>query len=135
MKAGNLPSTGYNDIQSGIVALLEGARASAVRSVNTLMTATYWEIGRRIVAFEQGGADRAEYGEALVRRLAADLSHHIGRGAEKQGHRPVSGRLGGSRSTTPILIPPNSRELETRLAETASSSLPKNGSSEPMPVA
>ena len=80
MKAGNLPFAGYNDIQSDIVALLEGARASAVRSVNTLMTATYWEIGRRIVAFEQGGADRAEYGEALVRRLAADLSHRFGRG-------------------------------------------------------
>jgi hypothetical protein len=26
------------------------------------MTATYWEIGRRIVEFEQGGADRAKYG-------------------------------------------------------------------------
>jgi hypothetical protein len=44
------------------------------------MTAAYWEIGRRIVACEQGGADRAEYGEVLVRHLAADLSCRFGRG-------------------------------------------------------
>jgi hypothetical protein len=43
------------------------------RSINVLMTASYWEIGRRIVACEQGGAERAEYGEILVRSLAAAL--------------------------------------------------------------
>jgi hypothetical protein len=36
----------------GIVALLEAARRAAARSVNALMTATYWEIGRRIVEFD-----------------------------------------------------------------------------------
>jgi hypothetical protein len=40
---------GYGTLHSGIVELLESARRLAVRSVNTLMTATYWEIGRRIV--------------------------------------------------------------------------------------
>jgi DUF1016 N-terminal domain len=44
------------------------------------MTATYWEIGRRIVAFEQGGETRAEYGEELIRRLAAELAPRFGRG-------------------------------------------------------
>lgn len=44
------------------------------------MTASYWEIGRRIVEFEQGGEDRAAYGEALIRRLGADLSQRFGRG-------------------------------------------------------
>jgi hypothetical protein len=29
-----------------------------------VMTASYWEIGRRIVEFEQGGQERAAYGEA-----------------------------------------------------------------------
>ena len=74
-----LPAT-YLDLQAGIVGLLEEARSTAARSVNALMTATYWEIGRRIVAGEQGGEDRAEYGEALVRRLAVDLSSRFGRG-------------------------------------------------------
>ncbi|NEP56384.1 MAG: DUF1016 domain-containing protein [Symploca sp. SIO2G7] len=30
------------------------------------MTATYWEIGRRIVEFEQSGESRAEYGKQLI---------------------------------------------------------------------
>ena len=80
MAAGKLPPATYQDIQAGIVALVESARASAARSVNAVMTATYWEIGRRIVTFEQGGEQRAEYGEALIRHLAADLTRRFGRG-------------------------------------------------------
>jgi predicted nuclease of restriction endonuclease-like (RecB) superfamily len=52
----------------------------AARSVNSLMTASYWEIGRRIVRFEQRGETRAEYGEQLIEQLAADLSRQFGRG-------------------------------------------------------
>jgi hypothetical protein len=48
-------SEDYAGIHGDIVALLEAARRAAARSVNALMTATYWEIGRRIVEFEQGG--------------------------------------------------------------------------------
>jgi predicted nuclease of restriction endonuclease-like (RecB) superfamily len=70
----------YHDIEAGIVGLVESARSSAVRSVNALMTATYWEIGRRIVEFEQGGETRAGYGEGLIQRLAQDLTQRFGRG-------------------------------------------------------
>jgi len=80
MASGTLTPATYLDIQAGIVTLLESARATAARSVNAVMTATYWEIGRRIVTFEQGGEQRAEYGEALIRRLAADLTRRFGRG-------------------------------------------------------
>jgi predicted nuclease of restriction endonuclease-like (RecB) superfamily len=48
--------------------------------VNSIMTATYWEIGRRIVIFEQGGEHRADYGEQLVEQLARDLTRQFGRG-------------------------------------------------------
>jgi hypothetical protein len=51
-----------------------------VRSVNALMTATYWEIGRRIVEFEQKGQNRAEYGHRLLKRLSGDLAARFGRG-------------------------------------------------------
>jgi len=44
------------------------------------MTATYWEIGRRIVEFEQRGAKRAEYGAELLETLSADLTRRFGRG-------------------------------------------------------
>ena len=70
----------YNTIRAGIVELLKAARSSAARNVNTLMTATYWEIGRRIVQSEQAGEKRADYGELLIKRLAKDLSASFGRG-------------------------------------------------------
>ena len=35
----------YKNIRAGIVELLKTARSAAARSVNALMTATYWEIG------------------------------------------------------------------------------------------
>jgi len=76
--------TAYGDVHTGIVELLESARRAAARSVNALMTASYWEIGRRIVEFEQGGKGRAKYGEALIERLAEDLTHRFGRGFSKR---------------------------------------------------
>ncbi len=70
----------YIAVHTDIVGLLESARRAAARSVNALMTASYWEIGRRIVEFEQGGQERAGYGEAMIKRLGADLSRQFGRG-------------------------------------------------------
>ncbi|MCI0490180.1 MAG: DUF1016 N-terminal domain-containing protein [Blastocatellia bacterium] len=71
---------GYDDILVGVVDLLESARRLAARAVNSIMTATYWEIGRRIVEFEQGGKERADYGGRLLERLSQDLSSRFGRG-------------------------------------------------------
>ena len=67
-------------MQRDVVALVETARQAAARHVNALMSATYWEIGRRIVESEQQGAERAEYGDALIERLAQDLTATLGRG-------------------------------------------------------
>ena len=77
-------SDDYVGIHSAIVKLLEEARRAAARSVNALMTASYWEIGRRIVEAEQGGQERAEYGEQIIKRLAEDLTTRFGRGFSRQ---------------------------------------------------
>jgi len=74
----------YAAVHADIVALLEAGRRAAARSVNALMTASYWAIGRRIVEFEQGGQERAAYGDALIERLSADLSMRFGRGFSRQ---------------------------------------------------
>jgi len=44
------------------------------------MMATYWEIGRWIVEFEQSGEKRAEYGTRLLERLSDDLVKLFGKG-------------------------------------------------------
>jgi len=74
------PPAGYAGIHDGIVEVLDAARHAAARSVNALMTASYWEIGRRIVEAEQRGKRRAGYGEQLIERLSADLTAQFGRG-------------------------------------------------------
>jgi predicted nuclease of restriction endonuclease-like (RecB) superfamily len=55
-------------------------RGASARVVNTLMTATYWEIGRRIVEHEQAGQKRAGYGEEVVSKFSKDLTQRFGRG-------------------------------------------------------
>jgi predicted nuclease of restriction endonuclease-like (RecB) superfamily len=77
------PHAGYSALVAGISDLLEQARRSAARAVNGILTATYWEVGRRIVEFEQGGQARAGYGEALLKQLAQDLTVRCGRGFSK----------------------------------------------------
>jgi len=76
----NYKITGYETILSEVAGLLESARRASVRATNTIMTATYWEIGRRIVEFEQRGGARAEYGKELLSRLSADLTARFGKG-------------------------------------------------------
>jgi len=70
----------YGRLLADISGLLEQARRTAVRSVNAVLTSTYWRIGRRIVEHEQGGKQRAGYGEELLIRLSEDLTAMHGRG-------------------------------------------------------
>jgi predicted nuclease of restriction endonuclease-like (RecB) superfamily len=75
-----LTAKSYDPLLKDIVQLLEDARRYAARTVNAILTATYWEIGRRIVEFEQAGQSRAEYGASLLERLSGDLNLRFGRG-------------------------------------------------------
>jgi predicted nuclease of restriction endonuclease-like (RecB) superfamily len=70
----------YPAWSGGIAALVAEARRQSARSVNAILTATYWEIGRRIVEFVQQGETRAEYGDEGLKRLSADLTKRFGRG-------------------------------------------------------
>jgi len=72
--------SGYDPFYQGIVELLEGVRRQAGRAINSLLTSSYWEIGRRIVEEEQHGESKADYGIQLIDRLAADLTQRFGRG-------------------------------------------------------
>ena len=56
------------------------SRKQVARSVNAVQVQTYWELGRHIVEFEQGGEVRAAYGTELLSRLALALSEEFGRG-------------------------------------------------------
>ncbi len=70
----------YAAVLDDVAELLVASRAAAARTVNALMTTTYWLIGRRIFEGEQQGKGRANYGERLVERLSVDLTTRFGRG-------------------------------------------------------
>lgn len=74
----------YVHLIKEISLLLDNARHASVRAVDVLMTSTYWEIGRRIVEYEQAGEKRAVYGEALISNISKDLTAHLGRGFSRQ---------------------------------------------------
>ncbi len=74
----------YSTLITDISGVLENARKFSARTVNSILTATYWLIGRRIVEYEYQGMDRTEYyGERLIEKLAEDLSQRLGKGFSK----------------------------------------------------
>ena len=75
----NLPAV-YDLALTDVADILDAAHRASARSVNSIMTAAYWLVGRRIVEYEQGGEARAEYGAELIRRLSVDLNARYGRG-------------------------------------------------------
>jgi len=63
-----------------VAELLQNARQQVLRTVNSTMTITYFEIGRIIVEEEQNGKDRAEYGKQLLKGLSQQLTKEFGKG-------------------------------------------------------
>jgi predicted nuclease of restriction endonuclease-like (RecB) superfamily len=70
----------YQELLEQISRACAVGRSAALQAVNARLLDTYWQVGRRIVEFEQGGKDRAEYGAALIDRLSADLRLRHGKG-------------------------------------------------------
>ena len=70
----------YSKLITDLASLIEQGRKTAVRYVNTALVATYWFMGRRIVEYEQKGKERAKYGEALLKKISADLTTRFGKG-------------------------------------------------------
>lgn len=71
---------GYRHLLEQISETYTRGRVQAVQAVNAHITETYWQVGRDIVEFEQGGKIRADYGRALIASLAKDLGLRHGKG-------------------------------------------------------
>ena len=60
--------------------LLIEARTKAVRTINTIMVQTYWNIGKAIIEEEQKGKEPADYGTYLLKGLSIKLQKEFGQG-------------------------------------------------------
>ena len=69
-----------NNFYQEIKELLYSAKNRVYQTINTTMTQTYFQIGKRIVEEEQGGETRAEYGKSLLKLLSVQLINEFGKG-------------------------------------------------------
>jgi hypothetical protein len=79
----NEQATGMNSVTAlldRIIKVLERARSSVIRSVNSEMILAYWHIGREIVEHLQQGSARADYGDQLLQNISTQLTNRFGRG-------------------------------------------------------
>ncbi|MCX6148123.1 MAG: PDDEXK nuclease domain-containing protein [Candidatus Kapabacteria bacterium] len=69
-----------NKIFNEISEIISQARITTSRAVNTVMTLTYFEIGRVIVENEQEGSERAKYASKTLANLSEKLTDNFGKG-------------------------------------------------------
>lgn len=65
----------YNDIKE----ILDQSRNRIYRNIQSEMVLAYWQIGKMIVE-RQGGNQRADYGDGLLKELSFQLTKDFGRG-------------------------------------------------------
>lgn len=80
-------SAGLPPLVETLRGLILQARQKVLRTANEAQVRTYWEIGRHIVEFEQGGAARAIHGKALLASLAESLTREFGKGFDASNLR------------------------------------------------
>ncbi len=69
-----------NTLYDRVRQILESARSTVARSVNSTQVVANWLVGREIVEEQQDGAHKAEYGDALLVNLSAKLVADFGPG-------------------------------------------------------
>ena len=68
-----------NDFYASVKEILEQARNRVYRNIQSEMVFAYWQIGKMIVE-KQGGKERANYGEGLIKELSCQLTKDYGKG-------------------------------------------------------
>ncbi len=70
----------HKQLIDSLKTIISQSRSLTVRSVNALQVASNYLVGEQIVEYEQGGAERAEYGKTLLKDLSTELTTAFGRG-------------------------------------------------------
>lgn len=74
---GNLTT---NSLINDIKTILHNAKSRVYQTINSTMTRTYWEVGKRIVEEEQQGKSRAAYGKEILENISNELTKEFGKG-------------------------------------------------------
>lgn len=82
----NPPNAEPQNLLSDLKSLIEQGKRQAAAAVNSAITLTYWQVGKRINAEVLHG-ERAEYGKQIVASLAQDLAALYGKSFEHRNLR------------------------------------------------
>ena len=74
------PSKNAQSLPERVITLIEEARRKVASAANVALVYTYYEIGRMIVEDEQGGKERATYGDKTLAELSEKLTAKFGKG-------------------------------------------------------
>ena len=76
-----------NPLLHSIKEVIIESRQRIYRMANTSLLQTYWQIGKLIIEDEQNGNDKAEYGKAILKNLATQLTLEFGKGFDDSNLR------------------------------------------------
>lgn len=83
LSAEGVSGPNFNALLEQVRSLVQSARKTAATVINSLQVITSFEIGRMIVEHEQQGAQRAKYGQLVLKTLSDRLTAEFGRGFSK----------------------------------------------------
>ena len=76
--------TEQNPLFSAVAQIIHEARKRSYTTVNTILLATYWQIGQLICEDERQSDKRACYGKGLLKELARNLTLEFGKGFDER---------------------------------------------------
>lgn len=78
-----------NSLLTAVKKIIIEARKVAWHTNNSILLNMYWQIGQLIVEDEQGGQRKADYGKAVLKNLATQLTLEFGRGFDESNLRNI----------------------------------------------
>ena len=79
--------TSADTLHAELRTLIANSRQRLAGAVNAELTRLYWNVGQRLRTEVPGGADRAKYGDQLIKRVGEQLAQEFGRGFESRNLR------------------------------------------------
>ena len=76
-----------DSLHAELRALIASIRQRLAGAVNAELTRLYWAVSQRLRIGALGGADRAKYGDQLIKRVGDQLAQVFGRGSEAKNLR------------------------------------------------
>lgn len=79
-KTSAVPAVELDTLCQNAIQLIQYARRTAARQINTVQLMTFYAIGRWIIEGQQHGERRAEYGRQIIKNLSDVLTERFGKG-------------------------------------------------------